>query len=103
MFVISLSLGNRHYPIPYRWKRIASIFLAMGMAYALAGTVDRIFFKDASFSSSPGAMAGKLAANTLFILAYLVFAYLAVHRKNAAYLSGQQQDDQLGDDDAGKH
>ena len=103
MFIISILLGNRYYPIPYKWKRIACIFLAMGAACVLAGLADRMFFRDASFSSGAPAMAGKLAVNTVFILLYAGFVYLAVHRKNAAFLSGKQQDDQLGDDDPGKH
>ena len=75
----------------------------MGAACVLAGLADSMFFRDASFSSGAPAMAGKLAVNTVFILLYAGFVYLAVHRKNAAFLSGKQQDDQLGDDDPGKH
>ena len=104
MFIISLALGNRYYPIPYRWKRIAGVFVMMGGMYGLAHVVDNVFFGNASFSSGHAAcMAGKLAVNTVFIAAYVAFVYMTVHRKNASFLSGKQQDDQLGDNDPGKH
>ncbi len=90
MFVISIILGNKYYPIPYKWSRIASVFLAMGVAYGLAQVADVLFFKGVTFSVSVPGMIGKLAVNTLFIIAYLVFVYFAVHRKNRVFLSGKQ-------------
>ena len=36
MFTISSILGARYYPIPYRWGRIASIFIIMGSIYGLS-------------------------------------------------------------------
>lgn len=34
MFVISVVLGAKYYPIPYKWKRIGGIFVLMGLGYA---------------------------------------------------------------------
>ncbi len=103
MFVISVLLGNRYYPIPYNWKRIAFIFVLMGLVYGGAAAVDHFFFEGAAFSGSAPLMIAKLAVNTVFILLYTGIIYLTVHRCHRAYLSGKQQDDDLGEDHSGKH
>lgn len=90
MFVISVLLGNRYYPIPYNWKRIISVFLIMGIIYGAAHLADSVFFSGVTFSTSVSGMICKLAVNTVFILIYLAAAYFAVHKKNRVFLSGQQ-------------
>ena len=89
MFIISIVLGNRYYPIPYNWKRISFVFLVMGGVYGMAWAADRLFFSSVTFSSPACGMAVKLAVNTVFILCYVVMMYFSVHRKNRAFLSGE--------------
>lgn len=89
MFIISIVLGNRYYPIPYNWKRISFVFLVMGGVYGMAWAADRLFFSGVTFSSPACGMAVKLAVNTVFILCYVVMMYFSVHRKNRAFLSGE--------------
>ena len=89
MFVISAVLGNRYYPIPYKWGRIAYIFAAMGVFYGIASVVDRFFFDGVTFAASVSGMVLKLAVNTVFILLYMLFVWKAVHLGNRAFLSGK--------------
>ena len=90
MFIISVLLGNKYYPIPYNWKRISLVFLAMGVVCIAARLTDTVFFKGVTFSESvPGTML-KFAVNTVFILIYIVAVYFTVHKKNQSFLSGQQ-------------
>ena len=35
MLIISVCLGSRYYPIPYKWKRIGTFFVLMGFAYTI--------------------------------------------------------------------
>ena len=90
MFIISVLLGNKYYPIPYNWKRISLVFLAMGVVCVVAQLTDTVFFKGVTFSESvPGTLL-KFAVNTVFILIYIVAVYFTVHKKNQSFLSGQQ-------------
>lgn len=89
MFVVSAVLGNRYYPIPYKWGRIACIFAAMGVFYGIASVVDRFFFDGVTFAASMSGMVLKLAVNTVFILLYMLFVWKAVHLGNRAFLSGK--------------
>lgn len=89
MFVVSAVLGNRYYPIPYKWGRIACIFAAMGVFYGIASVVDRFFFDGVTFATSVSGMVLKLAVNTVFILLYMLFVWKAVHLGNRAFLSGK--------------
>lgn len=89
MFVVSVVLGNRYYPIPYKWGRIACIFAAMGVFYGIASVVDRFFFDGVTFAASVSGMVLKLAVNTVFILLYMLFVWKAVHLGNRAFLSGK--------------
>lgn len=86
MFLISILLGNRFYPIPYRWGRIVVVVIVMGAVCVLASVLERAFFGGVSFDE-PWRMAGKLAVNTVLIVMYLVFAYFFVHRKNRTSLA----------------
>ena len=40
MFILSAYLGSKYYPIPYKWGRLALIFLMMGLAYAAITLAD---------------------------------------------------------------
>ena len=65
MFIISAALGAKYYPIPYKWGRIALIFIFMGVFYALAMVADKYMF------SGSGINYLQLAFNTVLILGYL--------------------------------
>ena len=58
MFAISSILGAKHYPIPYRWGRLAAIFLLMGAVYG------------ASLLLPDMGLALKLTVHTFMIAAY---------------------------------
>ncbi len=82
MFVISILLGNRYYPIPYNWRRIFSVFVVMGLIYGASVLIEKAFFEGVTFSGSGAMMALKIGINTLLILAYLAYSYFFIHRKN---------------------
>jgi O-antigen/teichoic acid export membrane protein len=76
MFAVSSILGARHYPIPYRWGRLAAIMLIMGAMYGISLVVDGAFFADVvPGQSSAGILAAKLGVHTLLILAYIGSAW----------------------------
>ena len=81
MFAISSVLGAKHYPIPYRWGRLAGIFLLMGAAYGLSLLIDGAFFADVALGqSSAGLLAIKLGVHTVLILAYLASAWVVIRK-----------------------
>ena len=83
MFVISSVLGAKYYPIPYRWSRLAGIFVLMGAVYGLCMLLDNIFFADVALGSSPaGMVALKLGVHTVFILAYMAFSWVLIRSKS---------------------
>lgn len=79
MFAISAILGQMHYPIPYRWGRIALVFIEMlGIFYCSKG-LDLLFFKDVTVGHSPmGPVLAELGVHTALIAVYLGLAYLTV-------------------------
>ena len=82
MFAISSVLGARYYPIPYRWGRLALIFLIMGGCYALSLGVDSMFFADVAIGSSvAGAVLAKLAAHTILMIAYTASVWCLIRRR----------------------
>ena len=82
MFAISIALGNRYYPIPYKWRRIAGVFIAMGVFYGISLVMDRFVWETPAMASRNGILALKLGFNTVLIAAYLIFGYFFVYRKN---------------------
>lgn len=81
MFVISSVLGAKYYPIPYRWGRLACIFILMGAAYGASLLIDSSFFPDVAMgASSPAMMAAKLGVHTLLIALYGAFTWLIVRK-----------------------
>ena len=71
MFAISSILGAKYYPIPYRWGRLAGIFVVMGAVYGLSLLLDATFFAGATLTESPWQMVAKLGVHTVLILGYL--------------------------------
>ena len=82
MFIISAVLGQKYYPIPYRWGRLAMIFAAMLGIYGLSAGIDSLLFENVSIgASSAGSVIARLAVHTALIAVYLVLAYLIVRQK----------------------
>ncbi len=53
MLVISVILGSRYYPIPYKWGRILVFFAAVAVVYAASLFVDKAFFDGVAIGESP--------------------------------------------------
>ena len=70
MFVLSAALGQKYYPIPYKWMRLLAIFALMGVAYI--GIL--------AISGLPS-MASRLALNTGVIALYAGAAWMLLRRR----------------------
>ncbi len=82
MFVISSLLGARYYPIPYRWGRLAAIFIVMGAVYGISLLVDGTLFSGVSIGQSPsGQVIAKLALHTLLIAIYSIAAIRLIRKR----------------------
>lgn len=84
MFAISSILGAKHYPIPYRWGRLAGIFVLMGAMYGSSLLLDSALFSGIALptaGSSPWPFIGKLGTHTILILAYLAGAWGLIRRR----------------------
>ncbi len=64
MFIFSTVLGQKYYPIPYRWGRILLFFGLMGVFYGVA------YGLGVRFWPSPGIHWAQLGVNTSLILLY---------------------------------
>ena len=80
MFAISSFLGAKYYPIPYRWGRLAGIFVVMGAVYGLSLLLDATFFAGANLSDSPWQMLAKLGVHTTLILGYLAVVWKMIRK-----------------------
>ena len=81
MFVISSVLGAKYYPIPYRWGRLACIFLLMGTVYGLSLLLDNAFFAEALIGGGQTAsLILKLALHTLLLATYAAGAWMLIRR-----------------------
>ena len=80
MFAISSILGAKYYPIPYRWGRLAGIFVIMGAVYGLSVLVDSAFFSEITLAESPWQMVAKLGIHTALILAYLAVVWKLIRK-----------------------
>ena len=79
MFIISAVLGQKYYPIPYRWGRLAFVFVAMLAVYAVSVVIDKAFFGDLVIGTSPaGRVVAELAVHTVLIGVYLAAAAVIV-------------------------
>ena len=76
MFTISSILGAKYYPIPYRWGRLAGIFVIMGIVYGISLLVDQTFFQNAI----GGHLLAKLGAHTILISGYLFGAWKLIRK-----------------------
>ena len=71
MFVLSAALGEKFYPIPYKWMRLLAIFGLMGVAYMGILAV-----------SGLPSMGARLALNTGVIAIYAGAAWLLLRRRS---------------------
>ena len=76
MFAISSILGAKYYPIPYRWGRLAGIFVIMGIVYGISLLIDHMFFQNAI----GGHLLAKLGAHTILISGYLFGAWKLIRK-----------------------
>ena len=84
MFAISSVLGAKYYPIPYRWGRLAGIFLLMGAVYGGSMLLDSVAFASVSLPSGEGSVwpfVAKLGSHTVLIGAYLAGAWYIIRKK----------------------
>jgi len=82
MFVISSVLGAKYYPIPYRWGRLALIFIVMGAVYGISMLIDRTFFSNVIISqSSMGMMLIKLSVHTALIALYGISVWYIIRKR----------------------
>ncbi len=82
MLLYSLWLGNRHYPIPYNWRRICSYVAAGLVAYALFYLFDKIVVEAIPWADP---VVARLVAGTLLVLLYMGYVVI----KNRVLLSGR--------------
>ena len=68
MFIISSILGAKYYPIPYRWGRLAAIFLLMGAVYGV------------SFLLPAMPLVLKLCVHTVLIAAYAAGSWIIIRK-----------------------
>ena len=83
MFAVSSILGAKYYPIPYRWGRLAGIFLIMGAMYGGCMFLDRFFFADIALPTagvSAWPFIAKMGSHTLLIMAYLAGAWAIIRK-----------------------
>lgn len=82
MFTVSAVLGQKYYPIPYRWGRLAMVFVSMLAVYGVSLGIDRLFFSNVEiYASSVWQVAGKLGVHTLLIAVYLLLMWLLLVRR----------------------
>ncbi|MCF0176723.1 MAG: oligosaccharide flippase family protein [Bacteroidales bacterium] len=79
MFAISARLGQKHYPIPYRWGNLLAFFLMMGAAYGLSAGCDAWLFSGVTLNDGL-AEVGKLAVHTFLILLYAGGAWVILRK-----------------------
>lgn len=83
MFAVSSILGAKYYPIPYRWGRLAGIFLLMGAMYGGCMLLDSFFFADVALptaGTSAWPFIAKMGVHSLLILAYLAGAWAIIRK-----------------------
>ena len=76
MLLLSAYLGQKYYPIPYRWKQILS-YIAVGVVLYIVAVggqfaLEKITGKTANLQNT-GMLIAKLAFNTILLGVFLVF------------------------------
>ena len=83
MLIVSVLLGNKYYPIPYKWGRILFFFLLAGAVYAVAYFMDSSFFslEEISGRLRGGQLAVKLILSTVLMIFYTAVSFLFLRRR----------------------
>ena len=83
MFAISAALGAKYYPIPYRWGRLACIFLLMGAIYGSSILIDSSVFHEAALPAagvSAWPFLAKTGLHTVLLAVYAAGAWRIIRR-----------------------
>ncbi len=77
MFLISAVLGAKYYPIPYQWKRLASVICVMLALFALSQPLDGLFPAVSAGEAilKEGSFWLKMLVHTALIVVYALAAY----------------------------
>ena len=82
MFIVCAVLGQKYYPIPYRWGRIAGMIVLMLGIYGCSLAIDAAFFSKEVSSVLSWPFLAKFGVHTLLIVGYLALAFLTLRRKS---------------------
>ena len=77
MLIISVCLGSKYYPIPYRWKRIGAYFVLMGFAYTI------MYF---TTPHDDGIHWMNIGINTILIAIYVGASWVILRRRTISLL-----------------
>lgn len=80
MLIYSAMLGNKYYPIPYRWKVISSyIFIAICLFAVSQGLLWLLNYAGLQTQGSTSQLVVKLGMNTLLLIVYLIIIERKTH------------------------
>lgn len=82
MFIVCAVLGQKYYPIPYRWGRIALLIVLMLGVYGCSLAIDSAFFSGEALAALSWSFLAKFGVHTLLIAGYLALAFLTLRRKS---------------------
>ena len=80
MFVLSAVLGQKHWPIPYRWDRILGTLALMFLFYGIATMIDTQLFHFAGWDTDRHLLRWKLGVHTVLLLGYLASAWALLRK-----------------------
>lgn len=80
MFILSAVLGQKYYPIPYRWGKILSVLALMLLFYGVAVLGDHFLFASAGWDADRALLGWKLLAHTALLCGYLGSVYLLLRK-----------------------
>ncbi|MCD8313068.1 MAG: oligosaccharide flippase family protein [Bacteroidales bacterium] len=84
MFTISAVLGQKYYPIPYRWGKLFLILIFMLAVFGVSTLADRFLFPNVAIGTShAGAVIARLGLHTVWILLYTAVILLFLRRRPA--------------------
>lgn len=70
MFAVSAVLGQKHWPVPYRWGRIFGTVAIMFLFYGAVTALDNALFNFAGWDTDRGLLWWKLGVHTVFLAGY---------------------------------
>lgn len=94
MLLISVWLGRKYYPIPYRWGRILSFFVLMGLIYGASLLLDSSLFPENGSGMSGGTLAVKLTLHTVLIIFYAAVSWIMLRRRQDVGIPEETETDE---------